>query len=234
MKLRNFALITAFVASSVLAGGPLAKSSGARGWGVGLSTSHSDGRLMLEHQSADFEFGVFTALSIHQGEKVTAEEKVVKEGREGCYIDSAGAVQGHKSVAAQSTAAGAAVVAENEDCGAGDFEDKKGTNYNVIPVGAYFGKKMHLVGDLTSSFGLVGSTTLTDKTKYGNNSLEKGLHANPYSYALYTRMSYHPVSDYSIWFSAHAVSFTSYGDHETPNKIGVFDKINAGMTYYFG
>ncbi|MEC8382926.1 MAG: hypothetical protein VXZ73_00600 [Pseudomonadota bacterium] len=224
MKLRNFALITAFVASSVLAGGPLAKSSGARGWGVGLSTSHSDGRLMLEHQSADFEFGVFTALSIHQGEKVTAEEKVVKEGREGCYIDSAGSAAGHYSSGPTANAA----------CSDSDFEDKKGTNYNVIPVGAYFGKKMHLVGDLTSSFGLVGSTTLTDKTKYGNNSLEKGLHANPYSYALYTRLSYHPVSDYSIFVSAHAVSFTSYGDHETPNKIGVFDKINAGMTYYFG
>ena len=231
MKLRNFALITAFVASSVLAGGPLVKSSGAKGWGVGLSTSHSDGRLMLEHQSADYEFGVFTALSIHQGEKVTAEEKVVKEGREGCYIDSDGAVQGYRSINEQGAGA---TIAENQLCGAGDFEDKKGTNYNVIPVGAYFGKKMHLVGDLTSSFGLVGSTTLTDKTKYGNNSLEKGLHANPYSYAIYTRLSYHPVSDYSIFVSAHAVSFTSYGDHETPNKIGVFDKINAGMTYYFG
>ena len=228
MKLRNFALITAFVASSVLAGGPLAKSSGARGWGVGLSTSHSDGRLMLEHQSADFEFGVFTALSIHQGEKVTAEEKVAKETRGGCYINAQGAAAGFWSSAAN------AGTAENTACTSSDFEDKKGTNYNVIPVGAYFGKKMHLVGDLTSSFGLVGSTTLTDKTKYGNNSLEKGLHANPYSYAIYTRLSYHPVSDYSIFVSAHAVSFTSYGDHETPNKIGVFDKINAGMTYYFG
>ena len=231
MKLRNFALITAFVASSVLAGGPLVKSSGAKGWGVGLSTSHSDGRLMLEHQSADYEFGVFTALSIHQGEKVTAEEKVAKEGRDGCYINAQGAAAGFWSSASGSG------VAENTLCtdsSPSDFETKKGTNYNVIPVGAYFGKKMHLVGDLTSSFGLVGGTTLTDKTKYGNNSLEKGLHANPYSYAIYTRMSYHPVSDYSIWFSAHAVSFTSYGDHATPNKIGVFDKINAGMTYYFG
>ena len=224
MKLRNFALITAFVASSVLAGGPLAKSSGAKGWGVGLSTSYTDGRLMLEHQSSDYEFGVFTSLSIYRGEKVTAKVKVAKTGKVGCYKDSSGTSQGYYS-----TAAGA-----NTLCTDSDFDTKKGTNYNVIPVGAYFGKKMHLVGDLTSSFGLVGGTTLTDKKKFGNNSLVDGLKANPYSYALYARMSYHPVSDYSIWFSTHAVSFSSYGDHATPNKIGILDKINAGMTYYFG